>query len=56
MIALESTAAFTGLAARLIARARRLAEARSDEALLARRDPAVRWRKARLVWPLFTGD
>lgn len=56
MIALESGAALAALASRLISRARLLAGARGKEAALAARDPAARWRKARLVWPLFTGD
>ncbi|NBW76179.1 MAG: hypothetical protein EBR34_10300 [Sphingomonadaceae bacterium] len=32
----------------------RLAEARTADRALAARDPARRWRAARLVWPLFT--
>ena len=56
MIALKSATDFTGLAARLIVRARQLAKARSEEKLLAKRDPAAHWRRPGLVWPLFTGD
>ncbi len=40
--------------AALEAAARRLAEARAAELAQARRDPAQRWRSARLIWPLFT--
>lgn len=40
--------------ASLEAAAGRLAEARLAELKLAQRDPAKRWRSARLVWPLFT--
>lgn len=40
--------------ASLEAAARRLAEARAADLTLALRDPAKRWRSARLVWPLFT--
>lgn len=46
----------SGLAARLVRKARRLALAHAQNrrrALL--RDPA-RWRRADLVWPLFTPD
>lgn len=46
------SSAFDALAARLIDRARQLAEA----AALARRDPTKAWRDARLVWPQFTKD
>jgi hypothetical protein len=38
---------------RLEAAARRLGEARAASTRLAQRDPARRWRSARLVWPLF---
>lgn len=41
------------LFARLEAAARRLGEAHALRLRLARRDPARRWRSARLVWPLF---
>ena len=46
------SASFDRLAARLTARARALAEAR----LLARRADPRRWRRARLLWPLFGKD
>ena len=45
---------FDQVFAALVASARNLAEARAAELALARRDPARRWRSARLVWPLFT--
>lgn len=32
----------------------RLTEARAEERALARRAQEVRWRSARLLWPLFT--
>lgn len=41
------------LFARLEQAARRLGEARAASLRLATRDPARRWRSARLVWPLF---
>ena len=56
MIALESSAALAALSARLLQRARLLAEAHAASKALAQTDSATRWRKARLVWPLFTGD
>lgn len=43
-------AALDSLATRLAARARRLAEARAA----SRKAGAGRWRKAALLWPLFT--
>lgn len=45
---------FEGLAARLIDKARLLGEARAAERRLARSDPAARWRRSGLIWPLFT--
>lgn len=45
---IAASADFAALAARLTAKARALAEART-----ARRDDPRRWRKARLLWPLF---
>jgi hypothetical protein len=45
---------FQALAARLIEKARVLGEARAAERRLARSDPAARWRRPGLVWPLFT--
>ena len=40
-------------AARLAARARKLAQARAETLLRARRNDAWRWRKPGLLWPLF---
>lgn len=45
---------FAALIARLIQRARQLAQSRMVEARLIRRNDPRRWRDARLVWPLFT--
>lgn len=45
---------FDGLAARLIENARLIGEARAAERRLARQDPAARWRRSGLLWPLFT--
>ena len=41
---------------RLADRAKALAEAVGTSRLLARRADPVRWRKARLLWPLFAKD
>jgi hypothetical protein len=43
-------------ATRLAARAEALARARAEAALRARRDDPARWRKAHLLWPLFTRE
>lgn len=51
MTAPDSNAA--AVFARLIARATNLARAMAEARQLER---ARRWRSARLVWPLFTGD
>jgi hypothetical protein len=48
--------AFDALAARLTARASRLAVARATTRLLAARQDESRWRRAALVWPLFGKD
>lgn len=45
---------FTPIAARLIEQARSIAEARAAERRLERTDPAQRWHRAALLWPLFT--
>lgn len=45
---------FAALAARLIEQARLLGEARAADRRLALKDPAARWRRPGLVWPLFT--
>lgn len=38
----------------LARKAARLAQARAESRLLARREDSRRWRMARLLWPLFT--
>lgn len=43
-----------GFAARIAARARRLAEARREHLLREKRADPLRWRMPRLLWPLFT--
>ena len=50
------TARSPGLAARLAERARTLAVAHAETIQRARRSDAGRWRKARLLWPLFGGE
>jgi len=45
-----------GLAARLAARAERLARGQAEARLRARRRDPLRWRLPRLLWPLFTKD
>ena len=54
MISAAFNAASAALADRLAAKARALAEARTENAVLARRGDPLRWRKAALLWPLFT--
>jgi hypothetical protein len=54
MISVSSEPSFEGLAARLAAKARMIAEARTQSMALAKRGDPLRWRKAGLVWPLFT--
>ena len=54
MSALSANARFTDLAARLTARAQALAQARATQASLARKADPARWRRAALLWPLFT--
>ena len=48
--------AWARLAADLAAKAARIAEAYAETALLARRGDPVRWRRPRLLWPLFAKD
>jgi len=45
-----------GLAARLTARAARLARAYGEMRLRERKADPIRWRRAALLWPLFTKD
>jgi hypothetical protein len=47
-------ASFAAVALRLTDFAQAIARARIEELRLERRDPAARWRKASLLWPLFT--
>lgn len=56
MMAADTRTSFAALAARLTAKAAALAAARSETAALTRRGDPARWRKARLLWPLFTGE
>lgn len=44
------------LAAALVEKAQSLAAARVQDRALSRRDPALRWRRPELLWPLFTKD
>ncbi|MFC3101541.1 hypothetical protein [Altererythrobacter lauratis] len=53
MIAARSTTA-NGFAARLAARAAQIAAAAAESAFRAERGDARRWRRAHLLWPLFT--
>ena len=46
----QSPAALSAILAR---KAARIARARAEEALRARRGAASRWREPRLLWPLF---
>lgn len=46
---ITARSSFDDLAARLMARAGTLAQARAEE----RRDPLNRWRRAALLWPFF---
>jgi hypothetical protein len=54
MIAATTRPDFAALTARLTDKARVLAEARAEAVTLARQGSAARWRKAGLLWPLFT--
>jgi len=56
MIAAKLAGASGGLAARLADKAARLAEARGETLLRARRGDPSRWRRAALLWPLFAKD
>lgn len=51
---IRAEAADAGFVARLAARARALAEAHAERRALARRGDPRRWRRAALLWPLFT--
>ena len=54
MIGVSPPPDFAGLAARLARKALALAEARAENIALARRGDPARWRRAGLLWPLFT--
>lgn len=45
-----------GFAARLAAKARTLAQAATEDRWRERRNDPARWRRAALLWPLFTKD
>ena len=49
----EASPSRSAFAARLAAKARRLALAHAENRLRARRKDGARWRQARLLWPLF---
>jgi hypothetical protein len=53
MISAAVNSDLAALADRLAAKARTLAEAQAENAVLARRSDPVRWRRAALLWPLF---
>ena len=50
----DASADFAALLVRLQAQALRLGAARAATLRLERRDPAQRWRRAALLWPLFS--
>ena len=54
MISAETRPDFAALAAHLVAKARVLAEAQAERSALVRRNDPVSWRRAGLLWPLFT--
>ena len=56
MITARSTPPESGFAARLAAKAGRLAEARAEARRRAADADPWRWRKPALLWPLFTGE
>lgn len=56
MIGAEVRPPLAALAARLARKAGRLAEARTENAVRARRRDPARWRSARLLWPTFAED
>lgn len=51
-----STKSRSGFAVRLARRAQKIAEAKVENALRARRNDSSRWRDARLLWPLFSRE
>jgi hypothetical protein len=54
MISAAVNSDLAALADRLAAKARTLAEARAENSALTRLSDPLRWRKAALLWPLFT--
>ncbi|MBK6802746.1 hypothetical protein [Novosphingobium sp.] len=50
----DPAADFAALLTRLQAQAARLGAARAETLRMERRDPARRWRRAALLWPLFS--
>lgn len=54
MISAAARPDFAALATRLTAMARTLGEAQAEQVALARRGDPTHWRKAALLWPLFT--
>jgi hypothetical protein len=50
------TASGASFPIRLAARAAQIAAAAAEARLLARRGDPLRWRRARLLWPLFAKD
>ncbi len=56
MIGNDAGKAFDAIAVRLEALAKAIAVARAEAQVLARRGDPLRWRRAALLWPTFTGD
>ncbi len=56
MIEAEARPPLAALAARIARKAARLAEARVENGVRARRRDPGRWRSARLLWPTFAED
>ena len=54
MITAETRTDFAALTNRLVAKARTLGEAQAEQTVLDQRGDPLRWRKAALLWPLFT--
>ena len=56
MIDAEATDSSADFTVALTARAAKLAQAYGEALLRAQRDDPTRWRRAALLWPLFTKD
>ncbi len=54
MISARLDVRFDAFAVRLAQKARAVAEARAESVKLARKGSPSRWRRAALLWPLFT--